>query len=206
MKSVYSYAEELPRLFTRIYDLKGCTVGRDAKSIDAVKKDNDLRTEIYENNASRLSFHKLRPGFMKQLKKDSDFLNRHNLMDYSLLVAVREPVVENRPTYIPSLRRFGLEDDRRQSTRTIAAGSDTTMSTQPTRRQPPPSKFSVLCSEDGSESYCVGIIDIFQKYTWRKFGENLVKGIQKRDRHGISCVPAREYKTRFDNFIDEVTQ
>ena len=118
-------------------------------------------------------------------------------MNYSLLVvAIRHD----------SLQRYVFEDDTRQSIRTVSAAPDTTMSTQPTRRQPPPSKFSVLRSEDGSKRYYVCIVDIFQKYTWKKFTENIVKGIQKRDRHGISCVPAREYKTRFDNFIGEVTQ
>ena len=70
-----------------LYDLKGSYVDRravtsDPGSFSGIRKDQDLR---------RL-FHlgKPREAMMAQLKVDVGFLSANNLMDYSLLVGVRD--------------------------------------------------------------------------------------------------------------------
>jgi len=56
------------------------------------------------------------------------------------------------------------------------------------------------------ERYYMGIIDILQKYNWKKRLETLFKTLQnRRNRHIMSSVPPEEYKTRFLKFIGSLT-
>lgn len=82
MNSVY-YTDKYLQTF---YDLKGSTVGRDAKPGQAVKKDNDLRRGL-PGEALRLP-PTVRHTVRDQLKVDCDFLTDVGVMDYSMLVGV----------------------------------------------------------------------------------------------------------------------
>jgi 1-phosphatidylinositol-4-phosphate 5-kinase len=82
MNSVYYTDKNLQT----IYDLKGSSIGRDAKPGHAVLKDNDLRRSLPENALA------LRPQqrvlLREQLEKDCSFLTKMEVMDYSMLVGV----------------------------------------------------------------------------------------------------------------------
>ena len=77
------------------YDLKGSTVGRWKSLTSKVLKDNDLRS-------SREVFHlgaKNKNLLLDTLLRDSAFMLRHNLMDYSLLVQVQHVVEVKRSVW-----------------------------------------------------------------------------------------------------------
>jgi 1-phosphatidylinositol-4-phosphate 5-kinase len=82
MNSVY-YTDKNLQTF---YDLKGSSVGRDAKPGQAVLKDNDLRKRLPDDALA------LRPEqrscMRNQLEADCSFLTRMDVMDYSMLVGV----------------------------------------------------------------------------------------------------------------------
>jgi 1-phosphatidylinositol-4-phosphate 5-kinase len=82
MNSVY-YTDKNLQTF---YDLKGSTIGRDAKPNHAVLKDNDLRHSLPEN-ALALRPHQ-RTLVREQLEADCSFLVRMGVMDYSMLVGI----------------------------------------------------------------------------------------------------------------------
>eukprot|EP00979_Chaetoceros_neogracilis_P013169 scaffold3710_cov286-Chaetoceros_neogracile.AAC.26 len=80
MKSVFNTDREIHK----IWDLKGSTLGRRAKRGDGVSKDLDFVDE-----GRKLKVHpSTKTAIMKQLKKDSDFLAKMHIMDYSLLFGV----------------------------------------------------------------------------------------------------------------------
>ena len=75
---------------TWIFDLKGSHRRRTVKNqtIKQIGKDNNFgESKIYINNANKIK---------KQMKKDTKFLNDNNLMDYSLLLCMRNKVVNNK--------------------------------------------------------------------------------------------------------------
>ena len=79
-----------------VYDLKGSWVGR-STAADAngrrgdtqgkTMKDNDLQEPMYLS-------HDDQEQLSSQIEKDSAFLQRHNIMDYSLLLGVRKGISE----------------------------------------------------------------------------------------------------------------
>jgi 1-phosphatidylinositol-4-phosphate 5-kinase len=82
MNSVY-YTDKYLQSF---YDLKGSSIGRDAKAGQAVKKDNDLRRGL---PAEALALPpKQREALRTQLVSDCKFLEAMGIMDYSMLVGV----------------------------------------------------------------------------------------------------------------------
>lgn len=82
MNSVY-YTDKHLQTF---YDLKGSSVGRDAKPGQAVLKDNDLRQSLPDNALALRP--KQRADVRGQLQSDCDFLKEMDVMDYSMLVGV----------------------------------------------------------------------------------------------------------------------
>ena len=82
MNSVY-YTDKNLQTF---YDLKGSSVGRDAKPGQAVLKDNDLRRSLPENAIALQP--QQRSHMRQQLESDCGFLAKMDVMDYSMLVGV----------------------------------------------------------------------------------------------------------------------
>mmetsp|Transcript_15613 Transcript_15613/g.34113 ORF Transcript_15613/g.34113 Transcript_15613/m.34113 type:complete len:881 (+) Transcript_15613:196-2838(+) len=114
MNSVY-YTDKYLQAF---YDLKGSSVGRDAKPGQAVKKDNDLRHALPD---SALSLPPdTRDRVRKQLISDTEFLERMGIMDYSMLVGVHHrPPADDR-----SIAKLGYRTSTRKSQRRLATDPD----------------------------------------------------------------------------------
>jgi len=75
------------------YDLKGSIYGRDARPGDAVLKDNDLR-RVLPDGALALP-PETRDRVRRQLIRDCNFLQKNQIMDYSMLVGIHHvPVKE----------------------------------------------------------------------------------------------------------------
>merc|ERR1712194_960617 len=82
MKSVYDTDKCLHQLF----DLKGSSLGREAKPSDAVKKDNDIRRSLPDG--AFVLEPGLRERLRSQVKKDCAWLSSMKIMDYSMLIGV----------------------------------------------------------------------------------------------------------------------
>lgn len=80
MKSVFNTEKEIHK----IWDLKGSTLGRKSKRGDAVHKDLDILDEQRKIYISKEQKYKI----LEQLKRDTGFLSRMNIMDYSMLMGV----------------------------------------------------------------------------------------------------------------------
>jgi len=76
-----------------IYDLKGSTFGRKASNGATVLKDLDFT----ERSGRLLLGPERRQSFLKQIEVDVRFLERNNIMDYSLLLGIRDMEAENTP-------------------------------------------------------------------------------------------------------------
>jgi 1-phosphatidylinositol-4-phosphate 5-kinase len=99
MNSVY-YTDKILQTF---YDLKGSSLGRDAKPGQAVKKDNDLRRGLPDD--AFVLPPEQRKHVHGQLEKDVDFLERVGIMDYSMLAGIHHvPPEEDRSVATAGLR------------------------------------------------------------------------------------------------------
>lgn len=82
MKSVFDTDKDLHQMF----DVKGSSLGREARPTDAVKKDNDIRRVLPDGAFV------LEPGVRKriraQVEKDCQWLGSMKIMDYSMLIGV----------------------------------------------------------------------------------------------------------------------
>jgi hypothetical protein len=155
------------------YDLKGSTVGRVAGPSSSVMKDVNLL-----RSGSTLGLGPGRAFALGAVERDSHFLSKFGLMDYSLLVAK-----ERQRMY--AAWRFGDADRPFRSTSAADAGK------------------LVLSGHDGY-IYHLGIIDWLQRYTFRKLMETLLKSLYC-DGKKISCVRPRMYAERMMDFIVGLT-
>ena len=75
---------------TWVYDLKGSHRRRTVKNhtIKQIGKDNNFgESKIYLKDANKI---------LKQIKKDTTFLKKNNLMDYSMLLCMRDKTVNEK--------------------------------------------------------------------------------------------------------------
>jgi len=118
-----------------------------------------------------------RDRLLEQIKKDTALFERHNIMDYSMLLACHSRCdktgghTQKNGGYVPAHRRCesgilkALEDGDAPDQQTI---------------------------------YYLGIIDITQLWDWKKAGENFAKGkLLCKGTHGISAVEPTEYRERY---------
>jgi len=207
------------------YDLKGSTIGRRASINSNVKKDLDLMESGYLLSLG----YKSKEILIQSLIRDTEFLSKHNFMDYSLLVAeVKEEVTVNNNNNnnnnsnsnsnsnsntikqqhhhhhhhrSNSIRRIFTNIFHRNKKDNISTSSSSS------------SSLSLLLDNDIIDSsgiivlkgnnnmiYYFGIIDFLQKYSFRKVIETWIKGIYCNS-NNISCVNPKYYAKRFLNFL-----
>jgi hypothetical protein len=121
---------------TWVFDLKGSHRRRTVlhHTVKKIGKDNNFGdSKIFINNAKKIK---------KQMKKDSTFLKKHNLMDYSLLLCMRNKPVKEKDWKVWGKGDFCCDI-----------------------KGPGPSKKSSI-------NINMGIIDILQKYNNKKFIES----------------------------------
>ena len=91
MNSVY----HTDRHLNSFYDLKGSVLGREAKPIQDVKKDNDLRKGLPDSAIA------LRPDVRMRMRQqiiaDCEFMQKMDIMDYSMLIGIHHiPLAQER--------------------------------------------------------------------------------------------------------------
>jgi hypothetical protein len=206
-----AFAEVSP---TERYDLKGSWINRSGKNSRVqISRQKDGRQKaglskaksvgsgasapkipLYKDNDLQQKFLLPKEAILNlrsQMKKDSQFLASHNLMDYSLLVGVK-----HKQFLVAS-----QTDDLSTDTNPFLQAKDGS---------------TAACVVVGPEQYWFTIIDVLQEWNFDKKMESWAKRIFKQqDPRGISAVPADEYSYRFcqrvgidafdDSIEDEIT-
>jgi 1-phosphatidylinositol-4-phosphate 5-kinase len=91
MNSVY----HTDRHLHSFYDLKGSVLGRAAKPIHDVKKDNDLRQGMPDSAVALPP--NVRERMRKQIVADCEFMEKMDIMDYSMLIGIHHmPLAQER--------------------------------------------------------------------------------------------------------------
>lgn len=174
--------------FEKLYDLKGSTVGRIAAPDSPVAKDLNLMTSGVKLGLGGDA----RSLVLNALARDAFLLRRHQLMDYSLLVAVEDPV--------GVAGNFeGLESSTGQEGSTVAAAGMQSIVSGLLWRSSEDRGKMVVRGADG-RVYHLGIIDFLQRYTFRKRVETFLKGFVY-DASKISAVGPDLYASRFHDFL-----
>ncbi|KAH3732738.1 1-phosphatidylinositol-4-phosphate 5-kinase [Pelomyxa schiedti] len=167
------------------YDLKGSTEGRCASKKELsdpapVLKDLDL----FEAK-TRLELGPVKRALLlQQIYKDCCFLEKHQIMDYSLLVGVHTCAttgccILSRTEHPASAMSIFRQDE--------GGGFMSSM-------------------HDNSPSrviYFIGIIDILQEYNIRKRAETKYRFFATHGSDGVSCVDPAYYSHRFQEFIGQ---
>jgi len=160
-----------------------------------VFKDNDLNTKL---NMSLEESEKI----FEQLERDSMFLMQMNVMDYSLLIGIKNI----------SFDISNITDQKihahQKSTNKINLINDTNQESCPTRGQNcdhdyETDNLSEFCRKKaqavrGAVYYSIGIIDILQEWNFSKRLERFAKIYLKgQDPEGISCIEPVSYRERY---------
>eukprot|EP00939_MAST-03C_sp_MAST-3C-sp1_P002641 g2641.t1 len=121
----------------------------------------------------------------QQLKIDTWFLERNNIMDYSLLLGISE-----------ALKKPPERTEGKQFSRWQRVGGGIQCSRGACRGRADASSGSVY------ECYVLSIIDILQQFTWKKQAESVWKQQKYGSEVQISCVDAETYAARFREFMN----
>ena len=138
-------AFETTQIIEERFDLKGSTHGRTNPDRTGVQKDND-----WTNANKRIRVGEARrKQLIRQMEEDSKFLERHQIIDYSLLVGVSKH-----------------SGNKQQGQHHVPCAISCTH-TVPFFQE----YDGGMLSEDGTEIYFVSIIDTLISYGIRKFAE-----------------------------------
>lgn len=170
-----------PRLDTsllklNIFDLKG-RVPKPGKlfqrrsETDTVWKDKDLERFFWLTEADRIHF-------LRQLHKDIDWLQTQNMMDYSLLIGVRE---------LPAGQQWEEEAE-------ITAEEHKGCAFR---------RHIGGLRAPSNEIYYIGIIDCLTNYSGKKVVANLCKSFLWKGNQ-LSTVPSETYAARFYAFMEAI--
>ena len=159
-----------------------CPERLDRKHVpNIVLKDNDLNYRLCLSERGAFDT-------CEQLNKDSEFLSRLGLMDYSLLIGVH---IEKHSV---GDRSGGDGNQVQQDISTAVMGA----------------LQSRVCSRravfiEGPSVYYLGVVDILQEWNWEKQLERYFKILFKSaEPEGLSAVPPEDYNTRFQNKMKDI--
>jgi len=171
------------------YALKGCTVGK-AVPIKQRKEGIILKDIDMKESGRKLYF--LKPEmikFAKQLKKDTSFLEVHNIMDFSLLLGIYFENDENAQRTLDNINLL-------KKSKSII----------PTLYQTYFQKTSngIACTRpDGvKEIYYFGIVDVLAQFQNMKKAQNIFRSVLNMDEGSV--VHPKYYSQRFFNFVCEL--
>ncbi|KAH8918439.1 SAICAR synthase-like protein [Atractiella rhizophila] len=211
------------------YDLKGSAIGREYPEEKAAQKSGAVLKDL--NWLHRGRHFELGPEkrmyFEEQLKRDTEFLKRLGIMDYSLLIGLHDLGRGNKENLRDGMLTVFQPDTvkvRRKPTM-IQQASALRKAVHKADPKSLSDAKSGLPEQEGAERkhlifyqdeggfratdgenkpldtiYYLGIIDILTPYNSVKRIEHFFKGIQ-HDKHMISAVPPNEYGDRFLNFL-----
>jgi Ca2+-binding EF-hand superfamily protein len=139
--------------------------------------------------------------FTAQCKKDTAFLARHHIIDYSLLLGINQPA---------GASVVGQGNPMAKSTKARSAtfqGESENIEGAPFFQK----DQGGMRSENGQDTYFVGIIDILIQFGSKKRIEHKWKSVRTPGKNshgefGISVVPPDHYADRFCSFMDRCVE
>ena len=152
-----------------IYDLKGSLYKRITKLENSKEPLKDLN--FLENNEKIKLSKKNARKLKNQIQNDVNFLERNNIIDYSLLLGIKYELICN---------RRGKNNNSYKNIKKKL-------------------KPNIITSSDGNVKYCLGIIDTLTSFNFKKKSEFVIKRIFQGKE--ISCIPPKKYAQRFCSFI-----
>ena len=210
------------------FDLKGSTINREIKGLDMSKIDNGVMKDVNFNDIEFgiMVNNKNNENINKSAYKDSKFLEKMGLMDYSLFVVklslnreesseifgegIQEKIEQD---YMDVLNDKTVMINPNNETTTLdytinTIGSKTTFKGNRNKyKYYKPYLFPGLNVGTG---YIISIIDFLQAYNFYKIVENTYKttiqGRKSDAEGGISCVEPKLYSERFINYVQNLTK
>ena len=185
-----------PVIIHERYDLKGSTVdrftGREGKLAGKVLKDLDRQMNV-------LLSHTDRSAFLRQCEVDTEFLARHGLMDYSLLLGVHY-----------TQHQVGLSTDLEALSAPVSPASLSTSPSYATKSPFTRDQGGMRASYiSGPSLYFFGVIDMLQRWSVQKRLERVWKVYGRcRRAEALSVMEPVGYRRRFlramADMVDEV--
>uniref|UniRef100_A0A915CZG7 PIPK domain-containing protein n=1 Tax=Ditylenchus dipsaci TaxID=166011 RepID=A0A915CZG7_9BILA len=172
------------------YDLKGSTIQRQASEKEKSKelptlKDNDFR----EDNYKLVLPVEAKKQILELLKKDTEFLTKLHLMDYSLLVGIHD-----------------LEQGAKEAEEQQAAGSThhPYVSDPDSGEEIGPTLQRVHAESPRKLIYFIGLVDILTYYGVKKRTASAAKSVKYgSEAEEISTVKPEKYARRLLEFINQ---
>lgn len=170
----------------RRYDLKGSWIGRQLHPGKKKDKTIALKDMDIESSGDLMVVGPYRKRQIReQLFRDTEFLRRNLVMDYSLLLGIH---FSNRTILTDQSFNDVIENP----------GEDVELKPKPFFQRDDGGMLSL----DNRKLYYLGIIDISTKWTPIKRLEFAIRSISTGDPKGISCVHPNYYAERFRHFIN----
>eukprot|EP00511_Aplanochytrium_stocchinoi_P010970 CAMPEP_0204873176 /NCGR_PEP_ID=MMETSP1348-20121228/39927_1 /ASSEMBLY_ACC=CAM_ASM_000700 /TAXON_ID=215587 /ORGANISM="Aplanochytrium stocchinoi, Strain GSBS06" /LENGTH=853 /DNA_ID=CAMNT_0052028369 /DNA_START=186 /DNA_END=2747 /DNA_ORIENTATION=+ len=178
------------------YDLKGSWTGRKRSAAERQQAKVTLKDVDFTELQQKIRIGPQRKKqLMASIKRDCEFLENLQLIDYSLLLGIHRHSQKGTSVLtMPSISSLS-------SSSSLEAEKDSNgyAASLPIFRQ----QHGGMRSEDGKETYVMGIIDFLTIYSNRKKAERVLKTIQYFDNRGISVQPPKKYAQRFMDFLDK---
>lgn len=204
------------------YDLKGSTVDRDASEKEKSKKDPTLKDNDFVKDGVKITIGEEAKGkLMETLNADVDFLTRHAIMDYSLLLGIhdtQQALDDDRET----------EDDLEEDEDEYDSGGSGVAMTPPdspgtgrrlTKKNsiveglidPERDIYAIpsqgLGESNHKEIYFLSLVDILTHYGVKKMTAKAAKTVKYGSSvDGISTAEPEQYAKRFLSFMDEAIE
>jgi len=205
----------------RKYDLKGSTVDREASDKEKKKNAPTLKDNDFLNDGVKITIgEEAKAKLMETLNADVEFLNKHAIMDYSLLLGIHDTQQgdeDERETEVE-------EDDEDEEYDSGGSGVALTPPDSPgANRHPLQKKNSVAegridpdrdiyaipsqGDEASQEIYFLSLVDILTHYGMKKMTAKAAKTVKYGSSvDGISTAEPDQYSKRFLAFIEEAIE
>lgn len=175
MNNIFAIKDE--DLIEEKYDIKGSTYKRTTSEHEITKGSAKKDLNLINDNRKIRILHGAKQFIINQISKDAEFLAKHNIIDYSLLLGIMSKGEDE------NFRRISfLNSEKNYAKNSILR------------------KGSIIDSHDAKYTYFIGIIDTLTIYDYKKKSEYVTKRIFQGK--NISCIPPVNYKNRFVKFIE----
>eukprot|EP00516_Mucochytrium_quahogii_P007761 CAMPEP_0203757878 /NCGR_PEP_ID=MMETSP0098-20131031/10738_1 /ASSEMBLY_ACC=CAM_ASM_000208 /TAXON_ID=96639 /ORGANISM=" , Strain NY0313808BC1" /LENGTH=813 /DNA_ID=CAMNT_0050650123 /DNA_START=36 /DNA_END=2477 /DNA_ORIENTATION=- len=193
----------------RRFDLKGSWVGRKQNEAARENPKTTLKDVDFTDLKQKIRIGRERKEkLMAALRRDAAFLEEKHIIDYSLLLGIHKH--DNRG----SIDSFISSTDSEKRLRSDL-GSQASISSASSLGSDDPQDIYIpffqqdnggMTSEDGSETYVMGVIDFLTLYNGKKVAERIGKSMLLYDRQGISVQPPQKYAKRFIDFMNKIIE